>query len=293
MSKPTITEDYRDNNNLREKFYRFTQALFPGVNFFDWYNQGYWSDKYVPVSVILDDKVVSNVSISKMKICIDGDYLDGIQIGTVGTLPEYRNRGLSRFLMDYVLNKYNNLCDIYFLFANETVLDFYSKFGFNRYHEVIFKSSSEIPISKYCARKLNILNNSDLSIIKKCIKGRRVLTRLFGAAEYDFITHWHLLNVFLDNLYYLEDEGVIFICNEKNDQLYIWDVIYTKPFNLSRAVSRIIRNKEVRSVLYYFPPDQLSYIYDEVIPDKESYLFVKGEFKIKNKKFKFPITAQT
>lgn len=56
-----------------------------------------------------------------MKILIDGDYLNGIQIGTVGTLPEFRNRGLNKFLMEYVSNKYDNLCDIFFLFANETV----------------------------------------------------------------------------------------------------------------------------------------------------------------------------
>jgi GNAT superfamily N-acetyltransferase len=293
LSKPTIYEDYRDNTVLRDKFYGFIQVVFPGVNFIDWHNQGYWSDKYIPISVIEDDKVISNVSISMMKIFIDGEYLNGIQIGAVGTLPEYRNRGLSKFLMDYVLKKYNDFCDIYFLFANDTVLNFYPKFGFNRFREVIFKSSSDIPISNYYARKLDISNPSDLSIIKKIISERRILTKRFGAAEYEFITHWHLLNVFSDNLYFLEDDRVIFICAEKNEQLHIWDVIYTKPINLFKAVSKIVKNEKLQSVNYYFPPDQLSFKYDEVIPDENSYLFVKGEFNLSDRNFKFPITAQT
>jgi len=293
LYKPTIYEDYRDNKDLRNKFYSFTQAIFPGLNFIDWYEQGYWSDNYIPFSIVRDNKIIANVSISKMKILIDGDYLNGIQIGTVGTLPEFRNSGLSKFLMEYVLNKYDNLCDIFFLFANETVLDFYPKFGFNRYREVIFKSLSDIPKSKNSVRKLDFGSDSDFSLIKKIIKARLPLTNLFGAAEYDFITHWHLLNVFPGNLFYIEDDEIIFICKEEKDQLHIWDVIYTKPFDLSSAVSKIIRNEELKSILYNFPPDQLSFSYDEVIPDKESFLFVRGDFKLKDRNFKFPITAQT
>ena len=293
MSNPAIYEDYRNNAVLRDKFYRFTETVFPGVNFFDWYQQGYWSDQYIPVSIIEDNKIISNVSVARMKILINGEYLSGIQIGAVGTLPEYRNRGLSKSLMDYVLKKYDDLCDIFFLFANDTVLDFYPKFGFNRYHEVIFKAFSENPLSKYSARKLKLLNDSDLSIIKKMISERQILTTRFGAAGYDFITHWHLLNVFYDNLYFLEDEEIIFICDEENNQLHIWDVIYTRPINLSSVIPMIIRNKRLESVLYYFPPDQLSFEYDEVIPDINSYLFVKGKFYLKNGNIKFPMTAQT
>jgi GNAT superfamily N-acetyltransferase len=293
LSDPTIYEAYRDNRALRNKFYHFTQAVFPALNFIDWYKQGYWSNKYIPFSIIEDNKIISNVSVSKMNILINGDYFNGIQFGTVGTLPEHRNRGLSKFLMEYVLNKFENVCDIFFLFANETVLDFYPKFGFTQYNEVVFKSSSEFPGSDYCARKLNISDSADLFIIKKCLKERLALTKFFGAIDYAFITHWHLLNVFPDNLFYVEDEDVILICKEENNQLHIWDVIYSAPVNLSVVVSKIIRNKNLHSIHYYFPPDQLVFNYDEIIPDKDSYLFVRGDFKIEERNFKFPITAQT
>ena len=190
------------------------------------------------------------------------------------------------------MDKYDKY-DITFLFANDTVLDFYPKFGFKRYNEVLYKSSSQMLKSNYSAKKLDFFEKSDLSIIHRNIKRRQVLTKLFGATDYDFITYWHLLNIFPDNLFYLEDDKVILICTEEEHQLHLWDVIYTTPFDLSLAVSKVIKSREIESIYYYFPPDQLSFKYDEVIPDKNSYLFVKDEFKIKDKKFKFPITAQT
>jgi len=292
MSAPAIYTNHRNNTNLRTNFYTFTRTIFPGVDFSIWYDRGYWSDKYIPFSLVEDDKIVSNVSVSQMKILVDGHSMDGLQIGTVGTLPDYRNRGLSKFLMQYVLNKYKNT-NIIFLFANDTVLDFYPRFGLKRYNEVIFKSISQIPGSNYAAKKLDISNKSDLSIIDRCINQREDLTKLFGATDYDFITYWHLLNIFPDNLFYMADDEVIIICEEKENQLHLWDVIYTKPFDLSLAISKVIKGNNLQSILYYFPPDQLPFRCDEVVPDNNSYLFVKGDFRIKDKEFKFPITAQT
>jgi hypothetical protein len=194
-----------------------------------------------------------------MKILINSENINGIQIGTVGTIPEYRNRGLSRYLMEHVIDKYDPFCNIFFLFANESVLDFYPKFGFKPYNEVIFNSSSDIPYSDYSARKLNINNNTDIDIINKNLSERLVLTHLFGATDYDFITHWHLLNVFSDNLLYVENEEVIFICAEEKDQLHIWDVIFSKPFNLHTVVSKIIKDEKLKSILYYFPTKNLNF----------------------------------
>ena len=66
-----------------------------------------------------------------MNLIVNDKTVNGIQIGAVGTLPEYRNKGLSKYLMDLVLDKYQDSTDISFLFANETVTEFYPKFGFD------------------------------------------------------------------------------------------------------------------------------------------------------------------
>ena len=123
------------------------------------------------------------------KIILSNDkILKGIQIGAVGTIPEYQNRGLSRYLMEYVIDKYDPVSDIIFLFANETVLDFYPKFGFKPHQEFIFKSSSDLPKPDYSARKLKLTDKRDLEIINKILSKRLDLTKLFSAKDYDFIT---------------------------------------------------------------------------------------------------------
>lgn len=290
--RTTVYENYRDNRDFREKFYQFTLTVFPGLDFKKWYEKGYWSDHYVPYSIIDENRIVSNVSISRMDLIIDGEKFRGIQMGTVGTIAGYRNRGLSRYLMDYVIDKYDPISDVMFLFANETVLDFYPKFGFNHHQEIIFKSS-KIPDSNYSAIKLNLNEKSDSDIATKLLNKRRELTQLFGATEYDYITQWHLINVFPDNLIYLNEEEVIIICSERGKQLHLWDVIFIKPIDLASIIPKIIKNKDLQSILYYFPPDQLSFDYDKVVPDFDSHLFFRGKFNLEGRDFKFPITAQT
>ncbi|GIO00553.1 hypothetical protein J5TS2_12210 [Brevibacillus halotolerans] len=54
------------------------------------------------------------------------------------THPDYRNKGLSGKLMHYIIDKYEKECDFIYLFANETVLDFYPKFGFEKLQESSF-----------------------------------------------------------------------------------------------------------------------------------------------------------
>ena len=193
--------------------------------------------------------------------------------------------------MDLVLDKYQNSADLFFLFANETVTDFYPKFGFKQYNEVVHRSDSDIPASDYSARKLNISSESDFAILTNLLSRRAPLTKLFGAVDYGFITMWHVLNICKDDIYYLEDDDIIFIVTEKNRQLDIWEVIYDDQFDITEALPKIISDK-INSVNFHFPPDVLNYKYDST-KESDTLLFVRGEFKLSGRPSKFPVTAQT
>ena len=117
-----------------------------------------------------------------------------------------------------IINKYKDKVDLFFLFANETVLDFYPKFGFRSVQEFIFIRDMDIPEPNYSERKLNIENSEDYALLKELINHRQILTNKFGAENYGFITMWHVLNLYLDSMYYINDEDVIIIKKEKNDQ---------------------------------------------------------------------------
>lgn len=48
------------------------------------------------------------------------------------TDPQYRCRGLSAALIQEVLQEWRDRCNGFYLYANQTVLDFYPRFGFER-----------------------------------------------------------------------------------------------------------------------------------------------------------------
>jgi hypothetical protein len=110
--------------------------------------------------------------------------------------------------------------------------------------------------------------------------------------DYESITMWHIINTYSNNLYYLKEEDAVFIKTENENTLHIREIIYRKPFNVQLAISKVIESFKIKSVRYYFPPDQLNYNYNRII-NSDSFLFVMGDAEIDNLQFKFPETAQT
>jgi GNAT superfamily N-acetyltransferase len=125
----TCVTDYKENDELRKSFNVLTQKTYK-FDFEFWYHYGYWGDKYIPYSLLKDNKVVANAFVNIIDFTILGEDKRYIQIGTVMTGQEYRGKGLSRFLMERILKDWESRCDLIYLFANESVLDFYPKFGF-------------------------------------------------------------------------------------------------------------------------------------------------------------------
>jgi hypothetical protein len=228
-----------------------------------------------------------------MKIFLNGKSKNAIQIGTVGTLPEYRKKGLSRYLMDYVLNTFKNNIDFYYLFANDTVTEFYPKFGFKKVEEVIFQRTNNIPLPNCKAIKLNLTISSNKKLVAELINKRVPVSELFSAYDYGFITWWYILNFHSNDLYYLPNDNIIFIAAENNNELHIYDVIFEHPFNFEIALPKMLKHNELRAINYYFSPDVLDYKFDKTIRSDDSPLFIRGNFNLEQKQFKYPYTAQT
>ncbi|MGL5348183.1 MAG: GNAT family N-acetyltransferase, partial [Peptostreptococcaceae bacterium] len=96
---------YRNNEELRQSFNELAKKTF-GIDFEQWYKDGYWSDRYMPYSLLDKEKVVANVSISIVDILIDGNKKKYMQIGTVMVDEDYRGIGLSKVLMEKVLSEW-------------------------------------------------------------------------------------------------------------------------------------------------------------------------------------------
>lgn len=135
-----LSKSVRENPSQRESFMQLAADIF-GLSFHNWYKCGYWQDTYLPYTLFDHGKAVANVSVNRMETLTDGQPKRYIQLGTVMTAPAYRNRGLSRRLMEAVLSDWRTQCDGIYLYANDTVLDFYPKFGFFKAEEYSFSKA--------------------------------------------------------------------------------------------------------------------------------------------------------
>jgi len=289
---PEIIEILPENKTLVNEYLNFIQWVFPGAKFLEWWEKGFWTNDYKPLTILESGKIISNVTAALMDVIIEGQSYKAVQIGAVGTIPEYRNQGLSRILMEYVLQEYEDKIDLFLLFANESVLEFYPKFGFRKLKEKIFLLDSPIPEVKFSARKLNLQVSKDYRILLDLINQRNDITRIFGAENYGSITMWHVFNNLKNNLYYLEEEDAIIIKTEKRNEMFIREIIFREPFEVLPALSKIIESDRIEKIYYYFPPDQIRFPYNKETVYK-SHLFVKSKMDFDNDMLKFPETAQT
>lgn len=134
-----IMHGYRDDKVLRDSFNQLAEQTF-GLNFEDWYQNGFWRDNYDPHSIVIDGTVVSNVSVNRTDLKVGGKRYRILQLGTVMTAPEHRGRGYGRAIMDYIGRKYADVDGVY-LFANDTVVEYYPKFGFRPGQEWMYRKT--------------------------------------------------------------------------------------------------------------------------------------------------------
>lgn len=123
-----IIHGYRNDKALRDSFNALAEQTF-GLSFEGWYSNGFWQENYDPHSIVLDGKVVSSVSVNRTDLEFGGRRYKILQLGTVMTDESCRGRGYGRAIMEYIEKEYADADGIY-LFANDTVVDYYPRFGF-------------------------------------------------------------------------------------------------------------------------------------------------------------------
>ncbi len=124
--------DIRDNDVLRAAFNGLTRQVF-GFDFAAWHDSGWWSPAhtgYTPHALLADGTMAANVSATPITFRVAGKPLRALQLGTVMTAPEWRGKGLARRLMEQVLDEAAGRYDMIYLYANDSVLEFYPRFGF-------------------------------------------------------------------------------------------------------------------------------------------------------------------
>jgi GNAT superfamily N-acetyltransferase len=233
----SFSKEIRDNSKLRLSFNVLSQATF-GLSFEKWYQAGYWTEKYQPYTLLDDDVVVSNVSVNIIDTVHRNKPKIYIQLGTVMTSPEYRNMGLSKFLMQRVLEDWLDHCDAMYLYANDSVLDFYPKFGFVKANEYQGTICAE-PIDG-AVRKLAMNNEADVAILQDCY------LKCNPFSELPMINNWGLLMFYCsafmkDSVYYIQDYDAVVIALQEDNALTVFDIFAECKVSLSDVLGVIAK----------------------------------------------------
>jgi GNAT superfamily N-acetyltransferase len=239
MNELKMISDYKENEVYRQSFNELAKSVFC-IDFESMYQTGFWKDRYICYSYIDGDRVVSNVSVNKIDLIINGISKKAIQLGTVMTDPDYRGKGLARKLIETIINHYEDKCEMFYLFANESVLDFYPKFGFKLQKEYVYHTVVNCKLGKTnTTRKLNVENAEDLELIKRMAKERIRLSNKFATENTEGILGWYCLNVFSNCIYYIKDLDAIVIYDIEDGKINLYDVLSRKELLLEEIINQI------------------------------------------------------
>ncbi|GFP75557.1 GNAT family N-acetyltransferase [Clostridium fungisolvens] len=280
--KYTYIKSYKDNDKMRKSLNELTERTF-GFNFENWYSNGFWGNKYIPHSLVDGDKVIANASANIMDFDLDGTQKHYIQIGTVMTDKDYRGQGLSRYLIQSIIDEYKENSDGIYLFGNDSVVNFYPKFGFTTSKQ--YQYSKDIYSNNI--NKIQQVNMSDEGAWNDFFKtvSNSVSNDRFTMNNPGLIAFWTRWS---DSVYYSAEQEAYIIADINGDNLYVNQIIACHRVNLETVISSF--GDGIKKVTLGFTPyNATGYTINEYHED-DCTLFILGKDleSIENKKLMFP-----
>ena len=277
-----IEYNYRENEDLRRSFNELAEKVF-GLNFENWYKKGFWKDNYIPYSVIEDGKVVSNVSVNACNMNYEGRIVKLIQLGTIMTDPDYRGKGYSRVLMERVISDYKDKVDGIYLFANDSVLDFYPRFG--------FKTGKEYQYSKDVDNtgedRTALVPMADKEAWDKMVRliAEKEQNSKFYMVENTGLYMFYLSQFMQENTFYIESCDSYAVAEIEDDTLILHTII--GKGDVDKVISAFGSN--IKKVVLNFTPDVTYGFEENELHEEDTTLFVMGKFfeEIKDERLMF------
>lgn len=283
-----FVKDFKYDEVLRQSFNAMTETHF-GFSLEDWYQQGYWGGYYVPYALLDRNQVISNVSINQLEFQIEGETRRGIQVGTVMTHEKYRHRGLNKYLLQRVLEDWKDQSDFIYLFANDSVLNFYPKFGFERLQE--YQYSKLISGNRATPqRKLNVEDATDAELLKETVNSSVSLSKIVVRNHASMILFYGL-SFMKNSIYYLEEFKAIAIADMQGDVMFLQDVFAQTPVELDEVIQGI-SGKQIRKVVLGFTPLDTSGFDISPVQGADTLFMLEGQSGFfKNNHWMFPLMS--
>ena len=266
-----IEYNYRDNEDLRRSFNELAEKVF-GLNFENWYKNGFWKDNYIPYSIIEDGKIVSNVSVNTCNMNYDGRIVKLIQLGTIMTDPDYRGKSYSRILMERVISDYKDKVDGIYLFANDSVLDFYPKFGFKIGKEYQYSKSVDNAGDAQAAL-VPMTDKEAWDIMVRIITEKEQNSR-FYLVENTGLYMFYLSQFMRENVFYIESCDSYAVAEIEEDTLILHTIFGIA--DVDQVVSAF--GNKIKKVILNFTPKTTHGFEEKELHEEDTTLFIMGKF---------------
>lgn len=267
-----IISNYQKDDRLRGSFNDLAGKVFGGLSFEGWYRNGFWTDNYVPYSVLIDGKIVSNVSVNRCDMNYEGKTVHLLQLGTVMTDPAHRGKGYSKALMERILSDYEGKTDGIYLYANDSVTGFYPRFGFVEKKEYQYAKAVE-QRSKKTAVPVPMKTISDWDKMAGILDQTEQNGRLYMVSN-SGLYMFYLSQFMQENTFFIPECQTYAIAESEDGTLILHAVIgQGNPDQVIAAFGKDVKNV----VLDFTPKSTEGWTRNEVF-EEDTHLFVRGKF---------------
>ena len=288
LRHPTFRTAYWSDPGARQAFRDFILRIHR-VDFGAWERAGYWDDDYRPYSYFVGEQVVANVCIYTMPALVDGQACRVAQVSGVGTLPEYRLRGLNRRLHQVALADALPHHRFVFLHADEEAVPFYRKCGFRpvQAHALVLPLPPAAPDRNM--EKLDVEDPAVRDALYRLACARAPVSRSFSTMNAKLLMY-HLLYRLRDHAWRIPSLDAVALMKRDAVRPVLYDILARDLPRLG-PLAPYLAADGAREVEIRFPQDQLGAPAGELRELHGQNVHVMGEFEL-GKRPVFPFTSQ-
>ena len=284
----SLRTGYWDDLAARGAFKEFLVTIH-GLDLSEWESAGYWDYDYRPFSFFDGGQVVSSVCVYSLEAVIDGEPARVAQISGVGTLPDWRRKGLNRQLTERALEWARDAHQTVFLFADTEAIPFYTACKFTPIDEFVEVMEARPVASMGGAVKLDPGRKEHRDRIYSCAELRSPVSEKFGVLSpklFDF----HCLHALKDHVYEIPDLECLVCYERANGCLKIFDIVSERVPAFEQVYPYITCDGD-REVEFHFHADKLRPGKLQARPLLGNHAFVWGAFPMKRPVFPFTCRA--
>ena len=281
-------ENYWDSPDLKAQFISFLDKIF-GLDLSLWDRMGFWDHRYRPFSYFDNDGLVSNVCVYSMDMTVNGKRCPVAQISAVGTVPEYRRKGLGRELLQTALSWAMDKHVFCYLFADEEAYGLYRQNGFRPVDEFKIRTEVRGLTPRPGAEKLDMNRTDHVDLVYRLASNREPVSNLLGVLNEKLFMYW-CLYALRDYIYNIPDHEVLVLYKRKNDLITVYDIVGSEIPSFSE-VYPYMGNPTDRTAEFHFMTDRLNLEDAAFVKVEGNGTHIRGDFPLENSRFIMPLTS--